>query len=146
MMLQSYPGEFYPVDNCAVIGSIGLHGKATGTDHGELIHKWSENFHRRYVDPDTGVMIQALDWRGNAADHPRGSGTSLGLYFVSFADPGLSRNLYSAIKLHLARTFLQFGAVREYPTTVNGGLGDIDSGPVILGFSFNAEPRAGRNP
>lgn len=138
-LLETYPKEVYPVDNCAVIGSIGLHGTATGTDHDGLIRKWVERCRRDYVDSQTGLLFQCIDPdTGKPADHPRGSGTAFGSYFLSFADIELSRDLYKAVRKELAGTFLGFGVVKEYPRTVRGGRGDIDSGPIILGYSISA--------
>jgi len=60
-ILKSYPGEAYPLDNCAVIASIGLHGRAAGMDHRALLECWSANCRNRWVDPATGLLIQAVN-------------------------------------------------------------------------------------
>lgn len=136
-MLVTYPGEVYPVDNCAAVASIGLHARATGAGQPELVRAWVEQVRARYLDPDTGVLVQAVDFlTGAPIDAPRGSGTSLGLYFLSFADDALARDLYAGLRRSLARTFLGFGAVREYPAGVPGA-GDIDSGPIFLGYGLS---------
>lgn len=137
-MLQSYPGERYPVDNCAVVGSIGLHGRVTGVDHGDVLRRWEERCRAESVDAATGLLTQAVGPNGEAWDEPRGSGTALGVYFLSFGVPELSRDLYAALRRELATRVLGFGAVREYPRGTVGGMGDIDSGPVIFGLGFSA--------
>jgi len=60
LLLETYPYECYPVDNCAVIASVALHAKATGTDRTELLEAWAATFRKRYMDPETGLMIQAV--------------------------------------------------------------------------------------
>jgi hypothetical protein len=70
-------------------------------------------------------------------DAPRGSGTCLGLYFLSFSDPSTSRSLYLSAKRELQGGLLGFGGMKEYPASVEGGLGDIDSGPVIFGYGVS---------
>ena len=40
LLIESYPGEVYPVDNCFAIGSIGLHQRVTGSDHRNFLHSW----------------------------------------------------------------------------------------------------------
>ena len=138
LLIESYPDEVYPVDNCAVIASIAMHNRSIGADRGALVAEWVKEFRKRYVDPDSGIVIQAVSsWDGSAIDEPRGSGTALGLYFLSFADMHLSRDLYDATRVQLAKTVFGFGGVREYPTTSGGGYGDIDSGPVIFGFGLS---------
>lgn len=137
-LIQSYPHEVYPVDNCCVIGSIGLHARATGTDRSELLKAWSGTCRAKYMDPETGLLIQAVEpGTGQAIDAPRGSGTALGLYALSFADMPLSRELYASVRTHLARSVLGFGGVKEYPGSVAGGHGDIDSGPLVFGFGLS---------
>lgn len=138
LTLESYPGERYPVDNCAVIASIGLYDRATGADHSDLIRRWTENCRKRYIDKRTGLLIQAVSPKGEALDRPRGSGTTLGLYFLSFVDPGFAREMYGAVRKELASTWLNFGVVREYPREVAFGRMDIDSGPIVLGYGFSA--------
>ncbi len=137
-LLESYPREIYPVDNCAVIGSIGLHGRVSGADHGAILQRWGAVCRQRWIDPETGLLIQAINpMDGTPADLPRGSGTALGLYFLSFADPSLSRSLYAAARRELFGHFLGFGGVREYARTVRGEKGDIDCGPIVFGFGLS---------
>jgi hypothetical protein len=139
MLLETYPDEVYPVDNCAVIASIALYDKATGADHQLLIERWKRTCRSDWIDARTGLLFQAMQ-KGTQepADAPRGSGTCLGAYFLSFADSELSDELHEAAKRQLAGTLLGFGVVREYPASVRAGQGDIDSGPLIFGYSISA--------
>ena len=138
LQLQSYPSEVFPVDNAAVVGSIGLYDRAVGADHSRLLARWGRQLRRRAVDPESGLLRQQLDPRtGAPGDVPRGSGTALAVYFLSFSDPRLSRELYRALRTNQASTLLGFGVVREYGPG-HGGWGDIDSGPVLLGYGVSA--------
>ena len=138
-ILQTYPGEAYPVDNAAVVGSLGLHARASGGGHRDAVDRWVVRCRAAWVDPATGLLIQACDPRtGTPTDKPRGSGTALAVYFLSFADPALSRGLFDALRRELAGGLLGFGMVREYPSSAAGGRGDVDSGPVVLGYGFSA--------
>jgi hypothetical protein len=134
LLLQSYPREVYPVDNCAVIASIAVSGR-----YPELVQRWLANCRQKYVDRQTGLLIQCVNPDdGSAADDPRGSGTALGAYFLSFADRSLSRELFMGLKNNLAGRVFGFGVIREYPRSVTDGRGDIDSGPIIFGYSISA--------
>lgn len=136
-LLETYPNEVYPVDNAMVIGSLALHQRATGTDHRETLRSWVEKVRARYLDPATGLLIQSVYARdGEKLDEPRGSGSTLGLLGIQYADPALAADLYRAMRGHLFRQFLGFGAVREYPPGVPGH-GDIDSGPVVMGIGLS---------
>ncbi len=137
-LLLTYPGEVYPVDNTAVLATLALHERATGAQHAEVVAATVERMRARWVDPSTGLLIQAVDYRtGEPLDAPRGSGTALGSQFVSFADPAFARELAEAVREELAGDLLGFGLVREYPRG-HGGRGDIDSGPVLLGWGVSA--------
>jgi len=135
-LASTYPGEVYPVDNAAIIGALALHQRATGIDHREVLTAWAARL-PSLRDPDTGLLVQAVAPDGSTVDGPRGSGTALAAWFLSFADAEQSRSLYEAVREHLRRDLLGFGAVREYPPGVDGH-GDIDSGPVVLGVSISA--------
>ncbi len=136
LLLETYPAETYPVDNAAVIGSIGLHGEVTGRDYGELLTAWEKKCRGQFVDAENGLLYQAVDDRtGEAVDHARGSGTTLAVYFLSFSHPKLSADLYAAVQKQLVGRFLGFGAVREYPHGSSGG--DIDSGPIVMGYGVS---------
>ncbi len=138
-LIESYPSEYYPVDNCAVIGSIGLHGKASGVDHSEFLAEWVATCRMRYVDKESGLLYQCVLSDGRPVDEPRGSGTALGLYFLSFADMEFSEDLYDATSRSLARTIFGFGGVREYSGSAEPleQCGDIDSGPVVCGLGLS---------
>jgi hypothetical protein len=131
LLLYTYPGQKYLPDNCAAMASIALHDRATGSSHRALIRRWLEKCRASYCDPRTGLLYQT--------DRPpgRGSGTAMGVYFLSFVDHSLSAHLYEALKKWLAEAPMGFGAVREYPHLPGAGQGDIDSGPVILGWGFS---------
>ncbi|BBM87862.1 hypothetical protein [Candidatus Uabimicrobium amorphum] len=137
MLLQTYPNEVYPPDNCLAIASIGLHARATNRPY-EPLNKILVNFRKRYIHPQTGLMYQAVNVSdGEPIDEPRGSGTAFGLYFLSFIEPDLSAKMYRAAKKELADSLLGFGLMREYPVSFENGFGDVDSGPVILGYGVS---------
>ena len=103
------------------------------------MNRWAARCRSDYIDAESGRLYQGVAWDGGApADKPRGSGTTFGSYFLSFADMKLSRELYDAATTKLGERFLGFGVIREYRRGTPGGYGDIDSGPLILGYSISA--------
>lgn len=136
-LVATYPGEWYPMDNMPVIASIALHGKAAGQDHAKLLERWETFVRKYYLDPKSGLLIQAVNARGIPLDGGRGSGSAFGIFFAHHAAPRLSAELYAAIQKNLTSGILGFGAIREYPRGLAGRM-DIDSGPIILGFGFSA--------
>lgn len=137
-LLRTYPGEIYPIDNTSFFGALAVHDRATGEDHGALLHHLLSQLDARYRDPQSGLLYQSVDPDDGAPlDRPRGSGTALAAYYVSFADPTLSRSLYRAMRRCLIGDTFGFGTTREY-LEGEGGLGDVDSGPVIFGQGVSA--------
>ena len=135
---RTYPRESYPVDQAVCAGAVGLHGLATGTDHSERLADWEARFRDAAVDSETGWLYQRLDSEdGFPSDRPRGSGTALAAYALLYAAPDLSAELYVALAERGLRAPLGLGVLREYPPGIHGR-GDIDSGPVILGFGVSA--------
>jgi len=138
MLLETYRNQVYPADNCLAIASIGLHSKATGADNGDVLERIIKNFREICIDEKSGLMFQALSSSsGNPMDEPRGSGTAFGLYFLSFVDHEISADLYRAARKELASSVIGFGLMQEYPATSPGGIGDVDSGPVIMNYGVS---------
>jgi hypothetical protein len=70
-------------------------------------------------------------------DAPRGSGTAVAAYFLSFADRDLALRLHRALADSGERTLFGFGAIREYAVGFSGR-GDNNAGPILLGVSVGA--------
>ncbi|MBS2012328.1 MAG: hypothetical protein JST00_05555 [Deltaproteobacteria bacterium] len=141
-LLETYPGEVYPVDNAAALGAIALRARALGKEPPRGLGLGLAAIRSR-VDRTTGLLVQAVDaGDGSPRDRARGSGTALAAYFLGFADPATSGELYRALHRELFRTVIGFGAVLEYAPTSDTkgarGHGDIDSGPIALGFGVSA--------
>ncbi len=138
-MIDTYPGEAYPPDMSAVIGSIALHDRAThSVEHRIVLQKVLQIFRKQFVDPSSGLVFQSMDAKsGRIVDNPRASGTTLSAYFLSFADAELAKTLFQAIQSKQQITIMGLKGVREYPTGQEGR-GDVDSGPLILGASPTA--------
>ena len=137
--LETYPGQTYPADLATVVASLALHDRATGADHRALLEDWGRRFRAEAVDPDTGLVFQALTpSTGAPADEARGSGTAFAAYFLAFADLELSRELFEALRSCCSGSLAGFGVVEEYPPGSEGGWGDVDSGPVVLNIGPSA--------
>jgi len=134
-LLETYPGEWYPVDNAAVLASVALRRQVLSLPPCAAAARLSVTLESRYIHD--GLLVQATTPDGTQRDAARGSGTFLGAYFLSLSDPALSRKLYQGGKRALYRQALGFGAMREYPEG-HQGRGDIDSGPIALGLGVSA--------
>jgi len=135
-LFETYPGEAYPPDMSMVAGSIALHDCAVGRSERAFMPAFRQAF-ARFIDPDSGLLYQAANARsGTPIDEPRGSGTAIAAYALSFADEELSRRLYEGIRRQ-SLDVLGFGMIHEYARG-STGKGDIDSGPVLFGLGVSA--------
>ncbi len=136
-VIETYPGATFPPDVASVAGAIGLHQRTACADHQRVLDRFSERYREHWVDA-SGYLVQRTDAsRRRAADAPRGSGTAIAAYFLSFADAELSRDLHAAMSGPGRRSVLGFSAIAEYARG-REGRGDVDSGPVILGVGVTA--------
>ncbi len=134
---ETYPGEVYPVDNAAAYSAIALHARATRRPVPAAVHRGIEALRTKAIDPSSGLLFQAVRLDDAAPrDAARASGTALAAYFLAYADQASSSSLYRALGREQLRTVLGFGAMLEYAGAQ--GKGDIDSGPIALGFGVSA--------
>lgn len=137
-LLQTYPGECYPVDNAPGIASLALRDRFRQGSVRPRIQLWLDRYLTSWRDRVSGLLYQAVNSQtGNPEDKPRGSGTSLSVYFLSFADSSISTQLHQAALKELSAGGLGFTAMREYRRGVDGK-GDVDSGPLLLGLSISS--------
>lgn len=131
--IETYPGETYPPDVAAVVAAVAIDGAHPG-----VVARFLPRFREAAVDPDTGLLRQALDPRtGAVVDGPRGSGTTVAAFFLAHADPALAAALAGAARSGLRGAVLGFGGVREVPRG-HPARADVDSGPVVFGLSVSA--------
>jgi hypothetical protein len=136
--VETYPNEVYPVDNASALAALAVHAHATKTPPSPALARGLRAIRERGIDPATGLLVQAVAPNDGAPrDAPRASGTALASYFLSFADAELSRSLFRALGKQF-RTVIGFGGMMEYPAGFRRRPGDIDSGPVFLGFGVSA--------
>lgn len=132
---ETYPGERYPVDTAAAAASVGLHDRATGRDHHAALAAWTKGIRERWTV--SGLLVQSIRPDGTPLDQPRGSGTFLASWFVSWWDPALARDLYVGGRDVLYQPLGFASAMREYLPDVDGRV-DIDSGPIIAGLGVSS--------
>lgn len=138
-IVESYPGEAYPVDNAAVLGSLLLHTRVSGVVHTEAVAPLAARFRVAWRDPRSGLLHQAIDPRDGApADAARASGTAFAAVLMAYGEREVSRELYQVTRDRCAEDTIGFGYIDEYPVGMLAGRGDIDSGPLIFGISPSA--------
>lgn len=127
--LPTYPGETYAMDNSVVIAAIGVDGR-----YPEVVARFMAHTRARLLDPRTGLVVFALDGAGAPTATSRGSGAGWNSFWLPFADRAFASEQWARLREHFLVDGVGLTACREFPVGV-GGVGDADSGPVLLGLS-----------
>lgn len=132
--LASYPSQAWPADAAVGVAALGICDQILAPRYAGTIADWVGRVRLR-LDPD----LHAISHAAHPADgSPRGGvrGSSLALMsrVLVDADPDFAREQYVILRDHFVDRRLGFPGVREYPLGANGE-GDVDSGPLLLGFS-----------
>ncbi len=137
--LQSYPGKIWIADNTAALASLKIHSDVTGSEYTKACAAWEKIAKAKYCDEHTGLLCSMVDpERAGPIEETRGSGIGWSIFFIYRFDPRFARELYTKFTANFSTNL---GAVRLYREKYHNyatGSGDIDSGPLFLGYSLPA--------
>ena len=137
--LESYPGQAWPVDNVVAVAALRLHDTVAPPLYGATISRWLEQV-RSLSAPDGGLLAHRADpSTGRSLEGPRGTSQSMTARFLTEIDPAGGAAFYRLYRAGFVRPFLGVPGVVEAPgeaAWLAGG--DVDSGPLLFGFSASA--------
>ncbi|MGV3539782.1 MAG: hypothetical protein ACO1OQ_08225, partial [Rufibacter sp.] len=135
--LESYGHNAWPADMFLAVASLANHDQRYPPLYQKDLQTWLQKVKAK-VDPKTKMLPHKVDsFTGETIEEPRGGSMSLMLRLLAEIDPTFAKEQYRLFKKNFVSTALGLPAVREYPMG-KFGLGDIDSGPVIMGVGFPA--------
>ena len=135
--LPAYPGQAWPVDSVVAMATLRLHDSLFPARFSTTIQQWLETAQDR-LDPATGLLPHRVDSKtGEVLEGARGSSQSLIARFLVEVDPEWGRIQYALFRRQFVAPLLGAPGVREYPEQI-AAQGDIDSGPLVAGFSASA--------
>lgn len=135
--LESYFEQAWPADMCVAVASLRGHDQVFAPRYSGLIKQWVQKVEAR-VDPKTGMIPHKVEKAtGKSIESSRGGSMALMLRLLREINPAFAQKQYHLFKDKFVSTALTFPCIREYPKG-SFGIGDIDSGPVILGVGFPA--------
>lgn len=135
--LNAYPGQAWPVDSVVAVAALRLHDQLFEPRYAATIDRWVELAQQR-IDPQTGLLPHRVQPRtGALLEGARGSSQSVIARFLLEIDPTWGRAQYALFREQFVAPFLGVPGAREYPVGVSGP-GDVDSGPLVFGFSASA--------
>jgi hypothetical protein len=130
-MLEAYPGMSWPGDQTMALSSLLLHDELFGSNYRPIVQRWVQ-YVGQNLDPKTRLIPHRV---GSIA--ARGSSQVYLLPFLMELDPEFATEQYGKFRREFTVSALGFLPVREYPIGINGE-GDVDSGPLIMGFGPTA--------
>ncbi len=134
--LASYPGAAWPADAAVGIAALGLHDRLLPARFRPIIERWVAAARMRL--DELGALSHAADAEtGAPGGGVRGSSLALMTRVLVEADPELSRAQFEILRRHFVDYRWGVPGVREYPHG-HRGAGDVDSGPLFLGYSGSA--------
>ncbi|MBP6574786.1 MAG: hypothetical protein KA230_10070 [Flavobacteriales bacterium] len=130
--LESYTGAAWPADATVAMASLVMHGQLRGRDHSAAKARWVAQVRERL--DERGLIPHAWQpWEDGLGLSARGSSQALMNALLPLIDTTFAAEQFGRFReLYFTERF-GVPAVREHPIG-DGSPGDVDSGPLILGF------------
>ena len=128
----SYGGGSWPADVMVCMASLAKHDDLFEQRYQSVIHEWLSQVRTR-LDSSGLIPHRVMPGTGRPVEEARGSSQSLMLIFLNEIDLDFAYAQYEKFSAHFIDTTFGLTGIREYPRGQTG-FGDIDSGPVVLGY------------
>jgi hypothetical protein len=132
--LETYPNELrYSADNLVVVAALANYSRLNSGELDDVVQNWLKEAKIASQHTETGLLPFHYDFTCGASGDARGSGAGWNSFYLPYVDQEFADQQYDILKKHFVQRRL-FTGIREYRKGV-WGPGDVDSGPVIFGFS-----------
>jgi len=132
----SYPGRAWPADAVLCVSSLALYDRLFEPMYQEFIQQWIVHV-KANLDKNGLIPHEVIPATGKIVEEARGSSQSLMLAFLHEIDDDFFREQFVRYKEKFFDSRLGLIGIREYPSG-RYGLGDVDSGPVVLQMGASA--------
>jgi hypothetical protein len=136
--LPSYPGGVWVPDNTVALASLQLHSELTGSPYQAFCQQWVSYARQHLTDPATGLLLSKPATSFQLAEEPRGSHLGWSISFLYRFAPAFAAEQYPALPAALQHQLRPIRLYHERAGKYETSLGDIDSGPMFLGYSIPA--------
>jgi hypothetical protein len=136
--LPSYPGRRWLPDNAVALASLALHTRLTGSAYAAEGPRWVARARREWLDPKTSLLASMVDAAGRPSEEPRGSHLGWSIWFLAQVDSTFARQQYALYQQHHSTNLGVLRFYKEQAGSFETGAGDVDSGPLILGYGIPA--------
>ena len=136
--LPSYPHLRWLPDNTVALASLALHSRLTSSSYAEAGRHWVATAKAQWLDPTTGLLASQVDAQGRVNEEPRGSMVGWSIWFLAQVDSAFARQQYQRYQAAHSTNLGVLRLYREQLGDYSIGAGDVDSGPLILGYGIPA--------
>jgi hypothetical protein len=136
--LESYPSGVWVPDNTVALASLQLHSDLTGSPYHAFCQQWVAYARQHLTDSQSGLLLSKPATHHQASEGPRGSHLAWSIFFLYRFAPAYAAEQY---RLYQQQFSTNFGVIRLYHERAGSyetSGGDVDSGPLILGYSIPA--------
>jgi len=144
--LESYPYSIWIPDNSVAMSSLNLHSKNTGSSYDSIVDDWLNFVKTKYIESETRVLYSMVNpQNGEPFEEPRGSMLGWSIMFISQFDTEFAKELYQNYEKNFSTNLGILQPFKERHDVSKSDIGDIDSGPILLGYSIPANEFAFAN-
>jgi hypothetical protein len=136
--LASYLHLRWLPDNTVALASLALHSQLTGSPYAVAGRRWVATAKTQWLDPETGLLTSQVDAQGRPTEPPRGSMLGWSIWFIARFDSAFARQQYQRYQAAHSTNLGALRLYREQAGDYRTGAGDVDSGPLILGYGIPA--------
>jgi len=129
---ESYEGAGWPADVMLCVAALSIHDQIFEPRFSDIINDWLKSI-QQGLDSRGMVPHAVLPEDRKGSSSARGSSMALMLIFLREIDKEFAFKQFDLFKANFVDRKFGLTGIREYPKGVSGR-GDIDSGPVFLGF------------
>ncbi|MBF9238019.1 hypothetical protein I2I05_11500 [Hymenobacter sp. BT683] len=136
--LPSYPGLTWVPDNTVALASLSLHSQLTGSPYRQYCAQWVAYARQHLTDSKTGLLVSRPSTPQHGAEEPRGSMLSWSICFLYRFAPIFAAEQYCLYQNDFSTNLGVVQLYKEWPGSFATTSGDVDSGPLILGYGIPA--------
>jgi hypothetical protein len=136
--LTSYPHLRWLPDNTVALASLALHSRLTGSAYAGAGQRWVARAKVQWLDPKTSLLASMVDAAGRPSEEPRGSHLGWSIWFLAQVDSTFARQQYALYQRHHSTNLGVLRMYSEFAGSYETGAGNVDSGPLILGYGIPA--------
>jgi hypothetical protein len=125
----SYYGGVWPADGAVCVAALSIHDDLFEKKYTEVIRHWVSQV--RVPLDENGLIPHSVNSKNEVIENARGSSLSLSLIFLKEIDQEFAQQQFLLYKDKFLDSRMGLTGIREYPKG-DFGLGDVDSGPVLL--------------